>query len=397
MDVSSPGYSSAQALRAGGPQAAGQALVAARARTLSLADAYAKSLAGAGMRVPYRTTLNPPLWEWGHVGWFQEYWIARNRQRSSGIACDPAHERAPSLLTGADALYDSGKVAHRSRWELALPSPQATREYLAATLDQTLESLDRLPADASDEDLYFFRLTALHEEMHAEAAQYMARELAVPVPVPPQAPHLVTGDATLRVPAQTFSLGYAGPGFAFDNELGSHSVRLDAFEIDAQPVSWSRLMPFVEAGGYRQREWWSDEGWAWLQGAQGVAPAGGSAADPAVHLTAHEAEAWCRWSGRRLPTEAQWECAALTVPGFAWGRVWEWTASSFLPYPGFSPHPYRDYSAPWFASRRVLRGASDATSPSLAHPRYRNFFEPHRKDVFAGFRSCAASATQVRL
>ena len=115
----------------------------------------------------------------------------------------------------------------------------------------------------------------------------------------------------------------------------------------------------------------------------------GTPDDAAVHLTAHEAEAWCRWAGRRLPTEAEWECTALTEPGFRWGQVWEWTATAFEPYPDFTPHPYRDYSAPWFGSRRVLRGACPATSPALAHPKYRNFFEPQRSDVFAGFRSCA--------
>src|SRR4051794_25568658 len=185
MDLSFPGYSAAADLRCGGAGPVRQALIAARTRTLSLADAYADVLAASGMRVPYRPTLNPPLWEWGHVGWFQEYWIARNRQRSAGIACDPAHERAASLLAAADALYDSGRVEHRSRWALDLPSAAATREYLDGTLQQTLELLDRLPPGAGDDDLYFFRLVALHEAMHAEAAMYMARELAVPVPPQP--------------------------------------------------------------------------------------------------------------------------------------------------------------------------------------------------------------------
>jgi gamma-glutamyl hercynylcysteine S-oxide synthase len=388
MDLASPGYSAAQALRSGGRLAVREALLEARGRTLALADAYSRALAPSGMRVPYQPTINPPLWEWGHVGWFQEYWIGRNRQRSLGVQCEPEHERAPSMLAKADAFYDSSRVAHASRWELPLPGETDTRAYLAATLAQTLDLLDRLPEDAGHADLYFFRLAALHEEMHAEAATYMARPLGVSLAHQATARGTGAGAAVLQVPAQTFRLGYSGEGFAFDNELGAHEVRLEAFEIDAEPVSWARFMPFVEAGGYGRRDWWSDEGWAWLRGALPQPPAINSDG-PAIHLNAFEAEAWCRWAGRRLPTEAQWECAALTAPGFAWGGVWEWTASVFAPFPGFVPHPYTDYSAPWFGTRRVLRGACHATSPALAHPRYRNFFEPHRQDVFTGFRSCA--------
>jgi EgtB-related family protein len=108
---------------------------------------------------------------------------------------------------------------------------------------------------------------------------------------------------------------------------------------------------------------------------------------PAVHLSWDDAQAWCLWAGRRLPTEVEWECAAHTLSGFVWGEVWEWTASVFEPYPGFVAHPYRDYSAPWFGSRRVLRGACAATSNHLLSPRYRNYFTPERCDIFAGFRS----------
>ncbi len=394
MDDSSLTYSAvglvtpAQALRTAGVGPVREALLAARQRTLSLADAYQDALGTHGMQVPYSPAVNPPLWELGHIGWFQEYWIDRNRQRAAGADCDPEHERAGSLLTDADALYDSGRVAHRTRWELALPDAATTRDYLARTLASTLDTLDGLSPDASHDELYFFRLVALHEEMHAEAAAYMAGGLAVPwmVPQPPSPAKAVA----LRVPAQSFRMGWSGAGFAFDNELCAHDVEIAAFEIDAQPMTWSRYMPFVQAGGYHDRRWWTDAGWAWLQAA-GSSDFSAEAGAFAVHLNAHEAEAWCRWAGRRLPTEAQWECAALGAPHFSWGQAWEWTATPFGPYPGFRAHPYRDYSAPWFGTRRVLRGACAATSPILAHPRYRNFFEPHRRDVFAGFRSCAGA------
>jgi iron(II)-dependent oxidoreductase len=391
MDAASIVYSAAQALRTGGQAEVRAALVAARTRTLLLADAYTDALELQEMRVPYRATINPPLWEWGHVAWFQEWWIARNRERSRGMACDPDRERAPSIRVGADSLYDSGRVAHTSRWELPLPHARATRDYLAATLEQTLAALDRLDLPGDDE-LYFYKLVALHEEMHAEAACYMAQSLGIPLPrgVLREGFPLSGSGASLRVPAQEFAAGWSGPGFAFDNELQSHKVRLDAFDIDAEAVSWKRFLEFAHADGYSNRKWWDEAGWEWLERNGRPDHEGNATHDaPATHVSAFEAEAWCRWAGRRLPTEFEWECAALRGTGFAWGQVWEWTSSAFEPYPGFVPHPYRDYSQPWFGTRRVLKGACAATSPSLAHPRYRNFFEPHRADTFAGFRSCA--------
>lgn len=390
-DEASAVYSAAHALRTGTREAVREALLEARGRTLCLADAYAAAL-GEQPQAPYRPELNPPLWELGHVAWFQEWWIGRNRQRARGVRCDPEHARPPSVLQGADALYDSSRVAHRTRWALPLPGPAQTRAYLEAVLRQTLALLDELPAGASHDDLYFFRLVALHEEMHAEAAIYMAAGLGVPVPaqaweqpfatLPPARPRL-------EVPAQTWQLGWAQDGFAFDNELQAHAVRLEGFEIDAQPVSVARFADFIDDGGLHRRQFWDEAGWAWLQHKGPGAPPQGAPDAPATHLSLHEAAAWCRWAGRRLPTEAEWECAAMTLPGFCWGTAWEWTASPFLPYPGFEAHPYSDYSQPWFATRQVLRGASLATSRSLAHPRYRNFFEPQRADILAGFRSCA--------
>ncbi len=384
------GFGQAQALRCGGRDAVRAALLAERGRTLSLIDVYADAL-GPQLLVPVAPGLNPPLWEWGHVAWFQQWWVGRNRQRERGMHCDPQHARPPAQLAQADDLYDSSRVPHDARWALRLPGLAPTREALADTLCDTLRLLDALPPDPGDDALYFFRLVALHEAMHAEAACYMAHALGFEVPVHashgrPAAPG---GPAERVVPAQAWPLGWHGPGFAFDNELRAHPVTLESFRIDDRPVSWDRFDAFVQSGGYADRRCWSDAGWAWRQQARPAQPTFPRGQAPATHLSLHEAQAWCAWAGRRLPTEAQWECAALTQPGFAWGRVWEWTASPFTPFAGFAPHPYRDYSQPWFGTRQVLRGASDATSACLAHPRYRNFFEPHRTDIHSGFRSCA--------
>jgi EgtB-related family protein len=217
----------------------------------------------------------------------------------------------------------------------------------------------------------------------------MAQALDIPLPATLlAAPQALPHNTTLHMPAQQWMLGHAGAGFAFDNELTAHGVAVDSFAIDSAVVSWARYLPFLEATGAAPPRYVRRQGETWqgyLFGAWVALPL----AAPATHLSWFEADAWCRWAGRRLPSEAEWEMAALTQPDFHWGQVWEWTASRFLPYPGFVAHPYRDYSAPWFGDRYVLRGASRATSPRMAHPRYRNYFPPERNDIHGGFRSCA--------
>ena len=378
--------SPATAARTGGRDLLAAALRDSRTRTLALLDAYVAAL-GEALTVPYSLQLNPPLWEAGHVGWFQDFWIARNPQRSLGVRCDFDHDRPDGRLSGADALYNSSRVAHATRWSLPLPDLAVTRAYLASGLADTLNLLASAPE--TDNGLYFFRLVLFHEDMHTEAAIYMAQALAIPLPAGLLGPaRACAGSGALSVPAQTWMLGYTGDGFAFDNEWSAHPVELGPFEIDADVVTWERYLPFLAATGAEPPRYLRQHGatWQWNRfGAWEALPLDA----PATHLTWFEADAWCRWAGRRLPTEAEWEAAAMTQAGFVWGQVWEWTASRFLPYPGFVAHPYRDYSAPWFGDRYVLRGASRATSPRMAHPRYRNFFLPERNDIPNGFRSCA--------
>jgi ergothioneine biosynthesis protein EgtB len=405
LDIQAPNVDSAR-MRSAGKDLLSLALMDARNHTLRWIGAYERVLGAGGFTVEELPELNPPLWELGHVGWFQEWWIARNVQRSRGPECDPTRSHLASILPGADALYDSSQVPHARRWRLELPDLLTTKQYLVDTLEVTLELLDG--SDESDDALYFYRLALFHEDMHCEAFAYMSQTIGLDAGLLPAMPALNPREPIL-LPATRWMLGSGNRGFVFDNEKWAHEVAIPEFEIDAQAVRWSQFCEFVEDGGYDEPSFWSEEGWAWVQrdGRRGprhvdqmrngvLAQRFGKLmrvplTQPAVHLSWYEADAWCRWAGRRLPTEVEWEVAAHQAAsrGFRWGDVWEWTASSFRPYPGFSPDPYREYSQPWFGTHKVLRGASFATAERMRNARYRNFYRPERDDIFCGFRSCA--------
>ena len=411
LDIVSHRSGEADAARSSGEIGLAAALRDAHARTLALFDAYEAAL-GPDLRVPCSPELNLPLWELGHISWFTDWWIARFPERVRGAAANPDAARSPARQAArgvdADALYNSSAVAHATRWTLALPDTDAVRADLKASLDDTLACLDA--ATENDDGLYCFRLALFHEDMHAEAAVYMAQHLGFD-PYTHGARRFDAPGPTLHesltLNAGQWMLGRNGPGFDFDNERGERNVEIAAVSIDNTPVTWARYLPFVESGAADQREFWSETGWAWRQARPNAWPRylrhsvdGWQACRfgqwlpldlnaSACHLSAYEAQAWCHWAGRRLPTEAEWEAGAHRLSGFVWGSVWEWTTSAFAPFPGFEPHPYRDYSQPWFDGRPVLKGASPATVPRMRHARYRNYFTPERNDIVAGFRSVA--------
>lgn len=423
-----------------------QYLADAHARTLELAS----GLDAAQLLGPRLDIVNPLLWEIGHVAWFHEFFALRRLDGGS------------PRLADADALYNSSTVPHDIRWDLPLPLLQGTLDYLERVQKAMLE---RLKGDhASEEETALYLLTIYHEDMHDEAFTYSRQTLGYPAPIfaamqDGQAKMAEAGSVSgdVAVPGGMFQLG-APPdaAFVFDNEKWAHPVHVPAFRIARAPVTNAGFLDFVSDGGYRRRALWSDAGWHWRQAARAEHPIYWRQQDagwverrfdgfaplhphrPAIHVNWHEAEAWCRWAGRRLPSEAEWEMAAATEPlpdgspsnrkrRYPWGdqaptpdranldgcllgtadvaafpkgdsgwgcrqmlgNVWEWTSSPFEPYPGFSSDAYEDYSAPWFGSRKVLRGGAWATRGRMISNMYRNFFTPDRRDVLAGFRTCA--------
>ncbi|HSV70102.1 MAG TPA: selenoneine synthase SenA [Methylibium sp.] len=373
----------------------------------ALRDARARTLAWTfdleSWDLPCRPGVNPTAWELAHVAWFAEFWTLRGPHWLGGDGY--LHAARAARLAAPDVELDSARLPHDARWLLAPRERGALAALLAAQLDAVLAALQGLGDD--DAALYFHRLALFHEDMHAEAFAWTRAALGWPAPAGVALPRCVPraplscagGEVTIGRPAPR-------PGFAFDNEGDAQAVRLATYEIDATPVSAGRYAEFVDAGGYDEPAYWPGAAGAWRATAGRSQPerwrraaAGGwevrwfdrwqplDPDQPVIHVNAWEAEAWCRWAGRRLPSAAEWEAAAPTLD---WGRgVWEWTADDFQPYPGFAPGPYRDYSQPWFGSHRELRGGAFATADRLLDPCYRNFFTPERGDVFAGFRSVA--------
>jgi len=394
--------------------------------------------------------MSPLVWDLAHVGNFEELWLLREVAGAEPI------DRA------LDDIYDAFRHPRPNRPSLPLLGPAESRRYLLDVRGRALDALER--ADLDDgvgrpllNQGFVYGMVVQHEHQHDETMlatlQLMAGDGYRPLaPLPPP----VIGpppSGEVLVPAGPFEMGTDSEWWAYDNERPAHVVDLAAFRIDVAPVTNGRYLEFVLDGGYDQAHLWAPEGWAWreehdVRHPQFWVDEGGADRsrmrfgfrealpldEPVQHVCWYEADAFARWAGKRLPTEAEWEKAASWGPGgvkrrYPWGDadpgvtaglanlgqhhfrpapvgaypagasaygchqmvgdVWEWTSSDLGPYPGFASFPYREYSEVFFGpGYKVLRGGSWATSPLAVRTTFRNWDHPIRRQIFSGFR-CA--------
>jgi iron(II)-dependent oxidoreductase len=348
--------------------------------------------------------MSPLVWDLGHIAAFEDLWICRE----TGLEL-----LRPELAE----LYDAAETPRPRRAELAYPRRPEAIAYMEAVRERTLAHLDGVSHDIGE-------MLIQHEHQHNET-MLQTLQLAEPGVYSPERPGAAGAAAsgTIVIDAGPVEIGFGDAGFAYDNERPRHRVELGACRIDRAPVTNGQYLEFLEDGGYQRRELWSEAGWRfrerddWERPLYWTADGGERRFDsveplarqlPVMHVSWFEAEAYARWRGARLPTEAEWERAATLFepergaldqlefgPGPAGpfvGDCWEWTASEFEGYPGFEAYPYAEYSAVFFGEGyRVLRGGSWATRPRVARSTFRNWDHPQRRQIFAGFR-CAEDA-----
>ncbi|HEX2071645.1 MAG TPA: ergothioneine biosynthesis protein EgtB [Thermoleophilaceae bacterium] len=420
------------------------ALAEARERTLALIAPVAPD----DLDRVHSPLMSPLAWDLGHIAAFEDLWLC---VRAGGL--EPLR---PELMN----VYDATETPRARRGDIPYLRRDDALDYMARVRERALDvlaSADLSPnSDRLNASGFVWDLLVQHEHQHNETmlqtlalaepgvfdpAAVAGNRLAattggddgpIPATFPPRsARDAVDGrradaDGPAIFAACATEIGHDGGGFAYDNERPRHRVELGPYAIDRAPVSNGEYAQFVADGGYRRRELWSAEGWAWREGERAERPlywteeGGERRFDrveplrpdlPAMHVSCFEAEAYSRWAGGRLPTEAEWEHAAVALDGRRRGNLdqldfapgpggpfvgdcWEWTASELRGYPGFRAFPYPEYSEAFFdAGYRVLRGASWATRLSVARATFRNWDHPQRRQIFAGFRCAYEVAT----
>jgi gamma-glutamyl hercynylcysteine S-oxide synthase len=413
-------------------------LARARRRSESLTTGV---LDEAELTAQHSPIMSPLVWDLAHIGNQEELWLVRDAGGREAVRSD------------IDDLYDAFKHPRKDRPALPLLDPAQSLAYTREVRAKALDVLDRVAMEGRrlTGDGFVFGMVVQHEQQHVETmlATHQLRTGPAVLDAPPAPRARVTGlPRDVLIPGGPFTMGTSVEPWALDNERPAHQVDVPAFRLDTFPVSNGEFAAFVADGGYRDPRWWTEAGWDHVQRAGLTAPGNWTepgwrtrfgrdeplpADEPVQHVTWHEADAYARWAGARLPTEAEWEKAARWDPAtgrsrrYPWGDddptperanlggahlgpaergaypagasplgvhqligdVWEWTASGFTGYPGFEPWPYREYSEVFFGGDyRMLRGGSWATDPAACRGTFRNWDHPVRRQIFTGFR-CA--------
>jgi iron(II)-dependent oxidoreductase len=418
----------------------------ARRRTKTLTDA----VDDIELTRQHSPIMSPLVWDLAHIGNQEELWLVRD-----------VGGREPVIGDQIDQLYDAFVHPRSTRPQLPLMSPPESRQYVDEVRSKVLDVLERTPLEGRQllDDGFAFGMITQHEQQHDETMlathQLRAGGPALTAPSPPAPALDVTQlPAEILIPGGSFSMGTSTEPWALDNERPAHRVDVAAFWLDTFPVTNGQFLAFIEAGGYDDPRLWSEKGWAHRTEADLVAPQSWARDgqsylrrrfgrieavpldEPVQHVSWHEADAYARWAGKRLPTEAEWEKAARHDPEtdrsrrYPWGDddptperanlgqrflqpapvgsypagvsaygvhqligdVWEWTSSDFNGYPGFVAWPYREYSEVFFGMNlKVLRGGAWSVDPVVCRGTFRNWDLPIRRQIFAGFR-CARDA-----
>jgi ergothioneine biosynthesis protein EgtB len=348
--------------------------------------------------------VSPPKWHLGHITWFWEAFVLNLHQ--------PGYKPYnPDYNYVFNSYYETigARVVRTDRGNLSRPSVDEVYAY-RKYVDEAMAAL--IAAGPGKELETIIVLGLNHEQQHQELLYTDIKYILGHNPLfpawsdhdidegaPPQQP----ASGILSIPAGICEIGYEGDQFCFDNELSRHKVYLNEFQIAADLVTNGEWLAFIEAGGYKDFRFWHAEGWDWVKSRAIEAPlywhfidgrwyqytmAGLRPLDkrqPVCHINYYEASAYAAWKGGRLPTEWEWEAASGK---FSWGKRWEWTASAYLPYPGFkkAEGAIGEYNGKFMVSQMVLRGASVATPAGHSRPTYRNFFHPPLRWQFTGIR-----------
>ncbi|MEU9776500.1 MULTISPECIES: ergothioneine biosynthesis protein EgtB [unclassified Streptomyces] len=424
------------------------ALTAARTRTAVLTDC----VEDGELTAQHSPLMSPLVWDLAHIGNQEEQWLLRTVGGRDALR--------PEI----DSVYDAFEHPRATRPSLPLLAPAEARRYAGDVRGRVLDVLERTALEGSPltDAAFAFGMVAQHEQQHDETMlithQLRRGAVALTAPEPPVHPPEAL-PAEVLVPGGPFTMGTSTEPWALDNERPAHRREVDAFWMDTTPVTCGAFRQFIDDGGYAERRWWAPAGWeqirthgieaplfwrregaTWLRRRFGVSEEV-PADEPVLHVSWYEADAYARWAGRRLPTEAEWEKAARHDPvsgrsrRYPWGDadpdeehanlgqrhlrparaggyprgasplgvrqligdVWEWTSSDFLPYPGFAAFPYREYSEVFFGPEyKVLRGGAFGVDPVACRGTFRNWDLPVRRQIFSGFRTARDAGVRGR-